>query len=368
MSTRIIDGHLDLAWNALAYDRDQTCSVAVLREREAAMTDPDRGRATVSLPEMRRTPVAVCLASLLARVRPGAIQNTCPKRTDIDHPTQEVAHAVVAGQLAYYKLLEKQGHLRLIHSRRDLDEVWSSWGDVSNTTAPAIGVVLTMEGADPVLDAEDLSYWWGQGLRALSLAHYGPGIYGHGTPRSDTENLGITLRGRELLVEMARRGIALDLTHSSDASFAEAIDVYDGPVYSSHSNCRAITPGVRQLTDAQLRLLIERDGVVGCVVENSMLHPDWRTGQITRDDVRLEHLAHHIDHVCQLAGSARHAAIGSDLDGGFGYDRCPRDLDTIADLAKLQPLLRSRGYSDDDIAAVFHGNWLRFLRRVLPGE
>ncbi|MDP6051731.1 MAG: membrane dipeptidase, partial [Candidatus Latescibacteria bacterium] len=72
----------------------------------------------------------------------------------------------------------------------------------------------------------------------------------------------------------------------------------------------------------------------------------------------------HMDHICQLAGNARHAAIGSDLDGGFGGEQSPHDLDTIADEHKFVDLLADRGYSDDNVTAILHGNWLRLLRQA----
>jgi membrane dipeptidase len=72
----------------------------------------------------------------------------------------------------------------------------------------------------------------------------------------------------------------------------------------------------------------------------------------------------HIDHVCQIAGSARHAAIGTDLDGGYGTEQSPNDLDTIADLQKIPGILRGRGYAESDVEGIMHGNWLRFFRKA----
>ncbi len=360
------DGHLDLAWNALAYDRDQTLTIAELRRQEGAMSGPGRGRATTCLPEMRRGGVAMCFATLLARAKPSLVRAQTPERTDIDHGSERIAAAISEGQLAYYRWLERQGHVRLVRDAAALKEVWSAW---LNTAAgqPPIGLVLFMEGADPILGPEHLGYWWSQGLRALSLAHYGPGVYAWGTPSAGAMEVGgVTARGRQLLKEMEKLGIMLDLTHLSDPAFFDAVDQFSGRVFASHSNCRALAPGPRQLSDEQLNRIIEREGVIGIAVEVSMLQAA-RPGEPAREGISLETVAYHIDHVCQLAGSARHAAIGSDLDGGFGADRCPRDLDTIADLQALEPILASRGYSRDDLAAIFHENWLNLLRRGLPG-
>jgi membrane dipeptidase len=134
-------------------------------------------------------------------------------------------------------------------------------------------------------------------------------------------------------------------------------------VLASHSNARALVPGDRQLSDEMIRSLVQRDGVIGCVMDAWMLVPGWKKGQ-SNADVKLAMVADHIDHVCQVAGSARHAAIGSDLDGGFGREQCPSDLDSVADLPRLLEVLAGRGYGADDLHAIAHGNWLRLLRRA----
>lgn len=366
----LIDGHLDLAWNALSYDRDQTHSIEQLRRREAAMDQPDRGHATVCLPQMRRAPVIVCFASLLARAKTDATPTQSPSRTDIDHASPSVAYAIAQGQLAYYRLLEAQGHIKIIHNTTSLDDVWLRWSDESDTGNAPIGVIVSMEGADPIVEPEQAHEWWHQGLRAASLAHYGQGMYAHGTPAGDASDNapGLTPRGKSLLKQFEKLGVMLDLTHTSDASFFESLELYSGPVFASHTNCRALVPGARQFSDEQIRKLIERGGVIGCVLEISMLRRGDAPGKLDRSTVNLDAVADHIDHLCQLAGNTNHAAIGSDLDGGFGTPRCPHDLDTIADLAKLEPILAGRGYNQEDIAAIFHGNWLRLLRRSLPGS
>ena len=170
-----------------------------------------------------------------------------------------------------------------------------------------------------------------------------------------------------MLRAMSGLGMILDLTHCSDESFYQAIDAFDGPVLASHNNCRALVPGDRQFTDEQIRLIIERGGVIGTALDCWMLRADWARGTSDRNLVSLDGVADHIDHVCQLAGNARHAAIGSDLDGGFGTEQTPAGVESIADLQKLAPILASRGYSSNDAAAIFHGNWLRFFRQHLKG-
>ena len=357
----IFDAHLDLAWNAISFGRDLTLSVDEIRRREAGMSDePSRGRNTVSLPELRRGSVAICVATLLARSGPEVTsQSSCLKRTDLDHPTQSIAYAAAQAQLAYYDLLERQGHVRIIRSGPDLDGQWRAYQDDPQTTP--LGIILGMEGADPIVEISQLSDWHAAGLRAIGPAHYGRSHYAYGTGVDGP----LSERGVELLKEMARLGMILDVTHLSDQSFAQAMELFDGPVFASHHNCRALVPGDRQLSDPQIRQLIARNAVIGAALDAWMLYPNWKRGETSPEIVGLTAVADHIDHVCQLAGNARHSALGSDLDGGFGTEQTPGDLNTIADLQKLAPILSSRGYSDPDIDAIFHGNALRFFRQSL---
>ena len=219
-----------------------------------------------------------------------------------------------------------------------------------------------MEGADPIVAPEQARLWWDDGLRIVGLAHYGPSAYAFGTGSAGP----LTAKGRALLKEMDDLGMILDASHLTDQSFHEALDLFQGPVLASHSNCRALVPGDPQLDDTMLRRLIDRDAVIGAVMDAWMLQPDWIRGQTTNESVTLEAVADHIDHICQLAGTTRHAAIGTDLDGGYGTEQTPNDLDTIADVQKVASLLRRKGYGEGDVAAVMHGNWMRVLAQGLP--
>jgi len=352
----IIDAHLDLAWNALQGNRDLQSSVYTIRTRESKLVGPGRGQGTVALPEMRTGRVALCFATLLARSTGHAIQN-------LDYSSPLQAYAVAQGQLAYYKGLDEMGEVRLIHNRNELDQhitEWHQWEENSDLSQPKTGLVISMESADPILSPSQLAAWKEAGVRIIGLAHYGTGRYAGGT----STELGLTSIGRDLLIEMNRLSIILDLTHLSDQAFSEAMDCFDGQVLASHNNCRALVPHQRQFTDEQLRLIIERNGVIGVACDNWMIRPGWAQGVKNNEPVRLADVVDHIDHICQLAGKSGHAAIGSDLDGGFGREQSPSDLDTIADLQKIADILRERGYSEDDIAAIMHGNWLRLLRDV----
>ncbi|HMO57141.1 MAG TPA: membrane dipeptidase [Roseiflexaceae bacterium] len=356
----IIDAHLDLSWNALQWNRDLLLSVYTMRALEAATPGKGRGLGTVALPEMRRGRIAVCIATLIARSTGRSIAHI-----DFSSPAQ--AHAVARGQLAYYRALEQLGHVRILTDAPGLAahwQAWQQWETTPTTACPPPGFVISMEGADPILAPDTLEEWWAAGLRLIGITHYGPGRYAGGT---GTE-LGLTELGPALLAEMERLGMVLDLTHCSDQAFWQALERFGGAVIASHNNSRTIVPHQRQFDDDQIRAIAARDGVIGAALDAWMLVPGWVPGE--RPDpanppVTLTNVADQIDHVCQLTSSSRHAAIGSDLDGGFGREQSPTDLDTIADLQQIAELLARRGYRSSDIDAIMHGNWLRLLEHTL---
>jgi len=354
----IFDAHLDLAWNAIDWNRDLLLPVAEIRrrEREAGLTEKARGCNTVSFPELRRGKVATFIATLLARqVRPGLVPAF--QRYDC----MEAAYAAAQGQLAYYRALEKRGTLRWIKDRRDLEAHVGAW-EAKEGGAQPLGFILGMEGADPVLSPEQVAEWWQAGLRIIGPAHYGVSPYAHGTGSEG----GLFPRGRLLLKAMEQSGMVLDVTHLSDQSFDEALDNFGGRVLASHHNCRTLVPHQRQLTDEQIKRLLARGAVIGTALDAWMLYPGWERGKTLPEDagVKLEAIVAHIDHVCNLAGNCDHAAIGSDLDGGFGREQSPWDLDTIADLERLPALLARRGYKEEAIKAIMYTNWLRFFREA----
>lgn len=346
-----IDAHLDLSWNALNWNRDLTLTVAEIRALEHDMKEKNRAANTVAFPEMRKADVAVCLATLLARA-------SGLGEALLDYRNQEIACAMAQGQLAYYRIMESKGELQMLRDRSALQMHLQKWK--TNGSSIPLGFILSMEGADPILSPRHLLEWWDDGLRVIGLAHYGRSAYAHGTGSAG----GLTASGRELLKAMAEVGMILDATHLADQSFWEAVNLFEGPVLASHNNCRALVPGDRQFSDDQLRCLIERDAVIGAAFDAWMLFPGWVPGETPTSAVSLEAVVDHIDHICQLAGNARHAAIGSDLDGGYGAEQCPEDLDTIIDLQEIPFLLQRRGYSEADIAAVMHANWARFFEEA----
>ena len=348
----VFDAHLDLSMNALEWNRDLTQTVAAIREREKGQTDKkDRGRGTVALPDMRRGKVGICVATQIARY-------VKPTNNLQGWNSPEQAWAQTQGQLAWYRAMEERGEMVQITDTDGLNRHADIWTDNPTTTAP-IGYILSLEGADSILTPAQLEKSYAKGLRALGLSHYGPGTYAQGTGHTG----GLGPRGKELLSEIDRLGIILDATHLCDDSFWEVLDSFQGHVWASHNNCRALVPNDRQFSDEQIKALVDRGAVIGGVLDAWMLVPDWQRGETTPESsgVKLEHLLDHMDHICQLTGSANHIGIGTDLDGGYGLEQCPGDIDTIADLQRLPDSLVARGYSSADIARVMHGNFIRFL-------
>lgn len=346
----IIDGHLDLAMNALRMNRDITKNVSEIRSTENWIYGKSRGMNTVALPEMRAGEIGVCLATTIADLAryEGATSG---------YNSPEISYAMAQAQLIYYRILEKQGKVRIISDWESLDEHVQEWKERVHDDLP-IGLILDMEGADPILSPKDVEEWWNQDIRAISLCHGGLNPYSHGTHSQG----GLTPKGRKLLENMDSKGMILDVTHFAEEAFWEALDHFKGPLLASHNNCRALVPGDRQFSDDQLKALFKRDAVIGVAFDNWMLYPGFIKRRTRNTYVNLGDVVDHIDHICKLSGNTRHAAIGSDLDGGYGREQSPHDLDTIADLKNIPNLLRKRRYSQKDIEQIMHGNWLRLLQ------
>lgn len=353
----IIDGHLDLAMNAMEWNRNLKDSVYAIRDREQGMTDKlDRGKGVVALPELRKGRVGLVVATQIARY--------VEKGSNLPGwHSPEQAWAQAQGQRAWYQAMEEVGEMVQITDLASLERHIKLWQNtaVSDEEKP-VGYILTLEGADSLIDLSYLEKAYQYGLRALGPAHYGPGRYAHGTGMSGP----LGEPGKELLREMDRLNIVLDVTHLTDEAFWQALDLFKGTVWASHHNCRALVNHQRQLGDDQIKALIEREAVIGGALDAWMLGNDWIRGKSDplKEGINLEKLIDHFDHICQIAGNSRHIAIGSDLDGMYGKEQSPHDLETIADLTHYKELLEKRGYSPEDIENIFHGNWLRIIRRA----
>ena len=353
----IIDAHLDVAMNAIEWNRDLKKTVAAIRSRELGMTDKlDRAKGTVALPELRRGKIGLVVATQIARF------------VDVGNPlpgyhSPEIAWGITQAKLAWYRAMEDQHEMVQVTNKDQLNRHIDLWlnDSIPESTKP-VGYILSLEGADSFVHISYLEKAYNYGLRACGPAHYGPGRYAYGTGSTE----GFTAAGKELIREMDKLNMILDVTHLTDQGFREAMDIYKGPVWASHHNCRALVDHQRQLPDDQIKVLIERNAVIGGVLDTWMLTDNWLRGvhDPAERGIGLEKLVDHYDHICQIAGNTHHIAIGSDLDGTFGKEQSPYDLEDIADLQKFQSILIRRGYQDSDIGNIFYKNWLRFLRNA----
>jgi membrane dipeptidase len=369
----IIDGHLDMAFNALYKRRDLTQPVQVVREREDSVRTglsthtnslerrvgpwaDKQTTATVTLPEMRKGRVGIMLSTIMVRVQmPGPKSHNAVR-------TQTAAYARGQSHLHYYKALEKAGEVIFIKTIEQLENCVNAWEKPTSKTP--IGLILSMESADPILGPDQVEEWWEAGLRSVSLTHFGANTYGHGSGTFG----GLYATAYPLLSELRKTDIVLDLSHASDLTFWQILDYWDGPVHASHCHCRALVPGQRHLSDDMIKAIVERDGVIGMVFAEQMISPRWNWDDpathyatATRP---MKAVIEHIDHICQLTGNADHVAFGTDLDGGFGRELSPTDLNTIADLQTFLYILRQHGYNETDVAKIAHGNLLRLFRNI----
>ena len=351
-----IDAHLDLSMNALEWNRDLRLPVSAINDREQGLTDkPDRAKAVVSLPELRKGKIGLVVATQIARyVAPG---NNLP-----GWHSPEQAWAQTQGQLAWYKAMEEAGEMVQINNLESLEKHVLLWESELADEKKPIGYILSLEGADSIVTVQHLERAHAYGLRAVGPAHYGPGRYAQGTDATGF----MGPKGHELLREMERLNIILDATHLCDDSFWEALDHFNGHIWASHNNCRALVNHNRQYSDGQIKALVERGAVIGLALDAWMMVPNWVRGQSTPQSMHcnLEVMVNHLDHICQIAGNTLHVGIGSDLDGAFGREQCPYDVENIADLQKIPGHLEKRGYTAEDIRNLMQGNWLRFLRKA----
>jgi membrane dipeptidase len=374
----IIDAHEDIAYNALTFGRDYLRSALETRRLEQDALTPQRtGHSLLGWPEYQRGQVAVIFATLF--LAPRRYQGGTWE-TQVFADSGE-AHRLMENQLNFYRRLgdEHPDAFHLIYNKKDLREVLEPWekepanlpasdssaseNQPQKTITHPVGLVLLMEGAEGVRAPEEMEEWWEKGVRLAGPVWAGTRFCGGSYEPGE-----FTSEGYALLEVMGELGYTLDISHMTEVSALQALERYEGPVIASHANARALIKGVRgerQLTDRTIRRLIERDGVMGALPFNRFLRPDWADSD-DRQLVTLHTLAAHIDHICQLAGDALHAGLGTDFDGGFGWPAVPYELNTIADMQKLAPVLAEYGYSEESIGNILANNWRHHLERILP--
>jgi membrane dipeptidase len=348
----IVDAHLDVAYNAVVLDRDLSLPIAEIREHERRHppAKSSAGLCTVSWPALLEGRVAVIGGSLF--VEPG--KKSHPTATATYH-TPEEAHAQAIEQLDYYRrVADEREDVEIIADAGALDRMIANWA----SDAPSVGVFIVMEGAEPILAPKELGWWAERGVRGVGPSWSAGTRYAGGNAAPGP----LTDEGHALLHAMADLNLLLDISHLWEEAAHTALDRYPGPIVATHANPRAFVDSPRLLSDDLIRRMAEREGVIGVVAYNPMLEPGWRRGQ---PRVPLARFVEAIDHICQIAGHAQSAGLGSDLDGGFGEASAPEELTSVADLQKVVGLLRARGYSEGDVEAIMGGNWLRLMRQAL---
>ena len=395
----IVDAHEDLAWNILTFGRDYTRSAKETRRREVGSQTPIRNDDTLlGWKEYQRGGVGIVFASLFASPLRAILGDWEILHYRDVHQANRLYHA----QIDLYERLadERSDKFRLIRWRKDLERTLADWEqriaelsaetedhdqqsntehdrqselqsdpqeeeeeEEENIVGPAIGLALLMEGADAILEAAEVETWWERGVRMIGPA-WRATVYCGGT----LEPGPLTPQGFELLERMADLGMGLDLSHMDEKAVLQALDFYPGALFASHSNAAALLKNMssnRHLSDRVIRGVIERNGVIGIVPFNGFLKGGWKRGD-RREEVQMEDILKQIDHICQIAGDAQHVGLGSDFDGGFGLQSVPPGIDSIADLRKLIPALKEKGYTTTDVSAVMGENWLRVLKQILP--
>lgn len=360
--TLIVDAHTDLAWNMLTYERDYTRVAAETRRLESgSQTVEENGDTLLGWPDYQRGQVAVIFSTLFA----SPLRRKISENESQVYKTFDEAHRLYRDQLfAYHRLADSHpDQFRLIRSSADLNLTLEHWNNPTESEHP-VGLVVLMEGAEGIRKLSELKEWHELGVRLIGPAWAGTRFCG-GTREPGP----LTDDGRELLKAMADFNFTLDLSHMDEQSALEALDLYRGPIVATHGNCLSLLPDFpsnRQFSDRVLRGVIERDGVIGVVPFNAFLKSGWTRKSGRREDVPLETLVMHMDHICQLSGDSLHVGIGSDFDGGFGLQSVPPEIDTVADLQNLASLLMARGYTSADAENILGGNWLSRLKRDLP--
>lgn len=355
----LIDAHEDLAYAAISYNRDYTKSSTDIRMVEQFTDIPTwNGHAMLGYADWQKANVGIIFSTLF--VMPRRYQTGDWEK--VVYKNFQEAKTLLQQQVDFYYRLEGNHPEKfiLLRNNSQYQNHWESLQKSSQNSYP-IGLVLLMEGAEGLHHPEEIEEWYDKGVRIVGPAwaggKYSGGMYEPGK---------LTNEGRLLLEIMLDLGMALDIAHMSEQAVFQALEIFEGPVLSSHANAKSLLNGLggeRHLSDPIIRRIAERDGVMGVMPYNQFLVTNW-TKSFARDKVTLEHYVNHIDHICQMTGSANHVAIGTDFDGGFGFPEVPFELLSIGDLPQVSDILATRGYNQDEINAIFALNWKRILDRI----
>ena len=366
-SMLVFDGAYPMASSAILQDRDLLLPIEQVRAapktvRKIEDAPPDT-ETLATLPELRKGRVAVAVVKLVQR-------RYWPEWSNYGYRSDEIVYAMHNAQLAYYRILESKGQARILRTQDDLRRHLQQWQNASDTSQLPFGMILAAEGADGILWPEQVREWHAAGLRVVSLAHSGITHYAHGYQHRKGTSGGLFPEGRKLLKEMDSLGMVLDVSHATDDSMRESLEIFSGPVLASHHNCRALVPGPRQIPDPLIKLIVARGAVIGHLMSSNALYNEERHGPLggrtRRELISLNDFVDHIDHVCQIAGNTRCSGIGADTDGQGGRAGAPREIDTVADYQKLADALARRGFKPEDVENVMYRNWARLFEKALP--
>ncbi len=358
----MVDSHEDLAWNILTFGRDYTRSAEKTRLLEKDTDTPRHNNDTLlGWEEYQTANVGIIFSTLFAapiRTREGDWDTQT-------YTTRQDAHRMYRTQLDTYMRLTDTypDKFRLLRSGDDINCLLADRELVPTGKERVIGLLPLMEGADCIRNPRELPEWVDLGVRLIGLAWQAT-AYSGGTREPGP----LTEDGIRLLQEMDSAGCVLDISHMDEKAVWQALDRFQGRVMASHVNpnhfLRARNSN-RFVNDDVIRTVVERNGVMGLVPYNLFLDPEWvKNGAETRTPI--QRFVEQIDYVCQLAGSAEHAAIGTDFDGGFGLQNAPLEINSIADIPIIAPMLLEKGYTNRDIENIFGENWIRFLLEALP--
>ena len=327
----IVDAHLDLAYNAL---RGRNVLLPAVEQ-----TADEEGIPSVGFPDLRAGGVGLICATIFC-------QPDSPRSPG--YKTAQEAHVMAWQQMQWYQRQIEAGVMGFVTSPQQLPA-----SQPSKQKA-----ILLLEGADALRTKDDVQPWYDAGLRIVGLAWKRTRFAG-GTATPGP----LTAEGVAMVKALDEARIIHDTSHLAEESFWQLLDLASGPVMASHSNCRAFVPTDRQLSDDMIKALVKRGGVIGMNFYDKFLLPPDEYGKRRET---LADLIRHIKHIADLAGSANHVAIGTDMDGGLGRDQIPQEILTSGDLPKIADALNSSGFSDADVTNVMGGNWLRFFRQALP--
>ena len=360
--TFILDAHQDLAYNMTVLGRDYRLPNAQtrLRDRQTG-NDAHGGGSLLGLPEYNAANVGLVFGTLFSVPQRRRSPNFEGEET---YSTPAEAHRIYSNQLDLYrKLSETQSDAyRLVLTKKDLKGHLELWQTEIDALKP-IGIVPLMEGAEGIVDLDELPEWWDRGLRIIGLAWAGNRFCG-GTREPGT----LTAEGRDLINAMSEVGFVLDLSHMDEPAALQCLDLYPGQIIASHANAAKLVKGYysnRLLSDEVITKLIERNGVIGICPFNGFLNADW-VQDGGKQVISLRLVAEQIDTICQMAGDVLHVGIGTDFDGGLGVEQVPSEIDTIADLPRLFPFLEELGDDSEEIERIASGNFLEMIETALP--